>query len=318
MTTLGYKLSSEEHGPMELVEYAERAEDVGFEFGLVSDHYHPWTRRQGESPFVWGTLGGIAVATDDFKVGTGVTCPTIRIHPAIVAHAAATAATMLEGRFFLGLGTGENLNEHVLGDRWPSHSVRLEMLVEAVDVIRKLWTGDVVNHHGEHYTVENAQVFTLPDEQPPICIAAGGPKTAEVAGSIGDGFVGAGPAEEHIERFREAGGGDGPRYGELAVCWAEDEDDAIETAHGVWPNGAMSGVGAYLPTPANFEQAAAMVSEEDIAESVVCGPDAERHIERIEAYADAGYDHVCVHQIGPDQEGFFQFYEEEVLPAFQK
>ena len=316
MTTLGYKLSSEEHGPMELVDYARQAESVGFEFGLISDHYHPWTRSQGESPFVWGALGGIATATDDLEVGTGVTCPTIRIHPAIVAQAAATAASMFDGRFFLGLGTGENLNEHVLGDRWPSHDVRLEMLVEAIDVMRHLWEGDMVDHDGKHYTVENAQLFTLPDENPPIYVAAGGSKTAEVAGSVGDGFIGTAPVEEHIERYQESGG-DGPQYAEVTVCWAEDEDEARQTALEVWPNGAMSGVGAYLPTPANFEDAAEMVSEDDVAESIVCGPDADRHIEEIETYVDAGYDHVCVHQVGPDQEGFFDFYEEQVLPSFQ-
>ncbi|QLH78455.1 TIGR03557 family F420-dependent LLM class oxidoreductase [Halosimplex rubrum] len=316
MVSLGYKLASEEHGPSDLARYARRAEETGFEFAMISDHYHPWTSDQGESPFVWGTLGAIAETTDGIEVGTGVTCPTMRVHPVIVAQAAATAATMLEDRFFLGVGTGERLNEHVLGDSWPNHRTRLEMLVEAVDVMRALWDGDLQSHDGEHYTVESAQIFTRPDDPPSIHVAAGGPRTATTAGRIGDGFVGAGPASEHIERFEEAGGEGKPKYAEMAVCWAEDEAEARRTAHEQWPNAAMPGVGSELPTPAHFEQTAEMVSEDDVAEAVVCSPDPADHVEEIETYLDAGYDHICVHQIGPDQVGFFEFYEDEILPEF--
>ncbi|MEA5410057.1 TIGR03557 family F420-dependent LLM class oxidoreductase [Haloarculaceae archaeon H-GB2-1] len=174
MPELGYALSSEEHGPDDLVDYAVRAESVGFEHALLSDHYHPWVRRQGESPFVWSTLGGIARETESLQVGTGVTCPIKRLHPALVAQASATAASMFDDRFFLGVGTGENLNEHVVGGRWPPHPERLAMLEEAVGIIRDLWTGEERSHHGEYFDVENATLFTVPDETPPLYVAAGG------------------------------------------------------------------------------------------------------------------------------------------------
>src|SRR5215208_7605698 len=183
MPELGYALSCEEHGPLQLVRNAARAEDAGFSFALISDHFHPWTDRQGETPFVWAVIGGIANATERLRLGTGVTCPTIRIHPAIVAHASATAAMMLEGRFFLGVGSGENLNEHILGDRWPPADVRREMLEEAVAVMRELWKGDFVMHHGRHYTVENARIYDPPEGGSlPVYVAAGGPKAAELSG----------------------------------------------------------------------------------------------------------------------------------------
>ena len=207
MASIGYTLSSEEFGPRELVGLARRAEEVGFDFLSISDHYHPWVDRQGNSPFVWAVLGGVAEATQQIEVGTGVTCPTTRIHPAIVAQAAATAATMLEGRFFLGVGSGENLNEHILGDRWPETDVRQERLAEAVEVIRLLWEGGLTSHHGRHYTVENARLYTLPDRLPPIIVAAAGPQATELAGRIGDGFFGLVPDREVIEQFEAAGGG---------------------------------------------------------------------------------------------------------------
>src|SRR5918996_3866961 len=186
----GYALSSEEHLPLDLVRYARRAEEAGLPFALVSDHFHPWIDRQGESPFVWSVIGGIAVETETLRLGTGVTCPTIRTHPAIIAQAAATSAAMMPGRFFLGVGTGENLNEHILGDRWPPSDIRREMLEEAVDVMRSLWEGGSQSHYGDYYVVENARLYTLPEEPPPILVAASGPRAAELAGRIGDGFVG--------------------------------------------------------------------------------------------------------------------------------
>ena len=316
---LGYALSSEEHRPLDLVEHARRAEEAGFSFALVSDHFHPWVDRQGQSPFVWGVLGGIAVATERLVVGTGVTCPTIRIHPAIVAQAAATAASMLPGRFFLGVGTGENLNEHVLGDRWPPAEIRREMLEEAVAVMRQLWQGELTSHRGDYYTVENARLYTVPEEPIEVMVAAGGPEAAELAGRIGDGFVGTAPEAELLEAFEAAGGEGKPRYGQLTVCWAEDEAEARRTAHEWWPNAALKGtLGQELPLPSHFEAAAAMVTEDDVAEAVVCGPDPERHAEAIDAYVEAGYDHVYVHQVGPDQEGFLRFSERELLPRYAR
>jgi coenzyme F420-dependent glucose-6-phosphate dehydrogenase len=317
MVRIGYALSSEEHTPGDLVRWAVRAEQTGFEFALVSDHYHPWVDRQGHSPFVWTLLGAIAGATERLQVGTGVTCPTMRIHPAVIAQAAATTAAMMPGRFFLGVGTGEALNEHIIGEHWPPTAVRREMLEEAVEVIRALWGGEQVLHRGDHYTVENARLYTLPPEAPPIVVAASGPKAAELAGRIGDGLVGLAPESELLEAFDEAGGKGRPRYGQVHVCWAADEGEARRTAHECWPNAGLGGeLSQELPLPAHFEQSAETVREDDVAEKVVCGPDAERHIEKIREFADAGYDHVYVHQVGSDQEGFFRFYAEQVLPAF--
>ena len=317
MPEIGYALSSEEHGPNALVDYAGRAEEAGFSFAMVSDHYHPWTTKQGDSPFVWSTLGGVARETDDLRVGTGVTCPTMRIHPAIIAQAAATTAAMFEGRFFLGVGTGERLNEDITGDRWPPHDVRLAMLEEAVGVIRELWTGEDVSHHGDHYTVENAKLFTLPEEPPDLAVAASAPGTAETAGRIGDGLVSVGPSEDVVDAFSESHDGDDPpKYGQTAVCWAESEAEARRTVHEYWPNTGLPGeLGQELSTPIHFEQATELVTEERAVEHVPCGPDPERYVETIEQFDDAGFDHVYFHQVGPDQEGFFRFFEEEVLPV---
>jgi G6PDH family F420-dependent oxidoreductase len=312
---LGYKLCSEEHGPRELVRFARRAEEVGFTFAMISDHFHPWTDSQGQSPFVWGVLGAVAEATERLRVGTGVTCPTIRTHPAIIAHAAASAAALMPGRFLLGVGTGENLNEHILGDRWPPPDVRREMLEEALEVIRCLWQGGVRDHRGRHYTVENARLYTLPDEPPPILVAASGPKAAELAGRLGDGLIATSADAELVRRFRQAGGGRKPRYAEVTVCWARSEAAARRTARERWPIAALSGpLVTELALPSHFEAAAKVVTEDAIAKEIVCGPDPERHVAAIRRYAEAGYDHVWVHQVGPDQEGFLDFYQREVLP----
>ena len=312
---LGYKLSSEEQGPRELVRLARMAEDSGFAFTLISDHFHPWTDRQGQSPFVWSVIGGIAQATRTLALGTAVTCPTMRIHPALVAQAAATCALLMEGRFFLGLGTGENLNEHIVGLGWPETEVRQARLLEAVQVIRLLWAGENASHHGRHFTVENARLYSRPDTPPPLLLAVGGPRSAELAGRVADGMIGTDPEEEVTERFRRAGGADKPRYGELTVCWARSESAARRTAREVWPTAAMeSSLSWELPLPAHFEAVAELVTEDAVAESVVCGPDPERHLAAIAKYADAGYDHVCIHQVGPDQAGFMRFYAREILP----
>lgn len=316
MTQLGYALSSEEHSPNDLVNHARRAEEVGFSFALISDHYHPWVSNQGHAPFVWSVIGGIAQATKTLQLGTGVTCPTVRIHPAIIAQAAATAASMMPGRFFLGVGTGENLNEHITGERWQPYDIRLAMLEEAVEVIRTLWEGGTQSFWGSFYTVEDARIFTLPDELPPIMVAASGPKAATAAGRMGDGLINVEPDAEVIETF-EAAGGEGPRYGQLTVCWAANEAEARHTAFEIWPNAGLTGqLSQEIRTVAHFEQACQMVTEESVAESLVCGPDAARYVEKIQKFADAGYDHVYLHQIGPDQAGFLQFCERELLPHF--
>ncbi|HEX2172862.1 MAG TPA: TIGR03557 family F420-dependent LLM class oxidoreductase [Dehalococcoidia bacterium] len=317
MVELGYAMSCEEHAPNDIVRYARRAEEVGFTFGLISDHYHPWIDRQGHSPFVWSVIGGIAQVTERLRLGTGVTCPTIRVHPAIVAQAAATAAAMMPGRFFLGVGSGENLNEHILGGYWPSADVRQEMLEEAIEVIRQLWQGGYQRHRGRYFTVENARIYTLPDPLPEIAVAAGGPEAAKLAGRRGDGLVSTSPQADLVKEFQQAGGAGKPRYGQLTVCWAADEATARRIAHEWWPNSAIPGeLGQELPLPRHFEQAAQTVREEDVAQSVICGPDPQRHIEAILKFVDAGFDHVYLHQVGPDQEGFFRFCEREILPKF--
>ena len=317
MAEIGYTLSSEEFGPRDLVRFARRAEDCGFTFALVSDHFHPWIDRQGHSPFVWSVIGGVAEATERLSLGTGVTCPLIRIHPAIIAQAAATAADMMPGRFFLGVGTGENLNEHILGDAWPAAHDRRDMLEEAIQVIRDLWKGEDTIHHGRHYRVENARIYTLPEQLPPIMVAAAGQKAAELAARIGDGFIGTSPGAD-IETFERSGGAGKPRYGQLTVCWAGSEEEAEETAREWWPNTAIQGeLGQELPLPRHFEQAAEMLSQEDVGEAMPIGPDPERYLQAVQEYADAGYTHVYFHQVGPDQEGFFRFAEEELLPKLQ-
>jgi len=317
MVEIGYALSSEEHGPQELVRDAARAEEAGFTFALISDHFHPWVDQQGQSPFVWAVIGGIAQRTERLRLGTGVTCPLIRTHPAIIAQAAATAGAMMNGRFFLGVGTGENLNEHILGDHWPPGEVRLEMLEEAIAVMRLLWEGKVTNHHGRYYTVERARIYTLPEEPVPIMMAAKGDQAVEIAGRLSDGLISTAVDPELVEKFQGSGGEGKPRFGMLHVCWAEDEAEARKTAFTWWPNSALKGdLSVELPLPKHFEEASASLEEADVAESLICGPDPERHIAAIKEFADAGFDHVYVHQVGPDQEGFLRFYAREVLPRF--
>ena len=313
---LGYSLSTEEHTGPELVGFAARAEAAGFEYASISDHFHPWVGAQGNSPFVWSVLGAIATATTTLRVGTGVTCPTRRYHPAIVAQAAATMATLMPDRFFLGVGTGEWLNEHIIGGEWPPYEVRADMLEEAVAVIRGLWAGRTFDHRGRHYTVENARLYSLPERLPPIIIAASGPKAANLAGRLGDGLINPTADPAVAEGFRDAGG-TGPRYLQVNVCWHEDEAEAKRLAHRLVPSVALPGeLGAILSTPTHYEQAVGLVTEEQVAEVVTCGPDPEGHIARIQAGIDAGYDHIHVYQVGPHQDGFFRFYEREILPVF--
>lgn len=314
MTEIGYALSSEEFPANDLVSFARKAEQAGFSFALISDHFHPWTDTQGQSPFVWSVLGALARETERMQIGTGVTCPTVRIHPAIIAQAAATVATMMPGRFFLGVGTGENLNEHIVAQRWPSLDVRQQMLEDAVEVLRTLWEGGLRSYRGPYFTVENARLYSLPDEPVPVMVAAAGPDSAELAGRIGDGFISTAPKKDLVETF-EKSGGSGPRYGQLTVCFAADEADARKTALERWPNAAIPGqLGQELSLPEHFEQAAKTLTEDDVAESVVCGPDPAKHIEQIRSFADAGFDHVYVHQVGPRQNEFIDFYATEVIP----
>jgi G6PDH family F420-dependent oxidoreductase len=313
MPEIGYFLSSEEHGPVELVDQAQQAERAGFRSVWISDHFHPWLDSQGQSPFVWSVIGGIA-ATTRLEVTTAVTCPTMRIHPAIVAHAAATCSIMLDGRFRLGVGSGENLNEHVLGDPWPRAGIRLEMLEEAIDVMRKLWTGEQVNYEGDYFVVDNARLYSVPEEPPPVLMSAFGDASVRVAARVADGYVGIKPARELLERYVSEGG-KGPKLGGLKVCWAEDEATARKTAHQLWRNEALPGqLGQELPLPVHIEQACELVTEDMVAEAFPCGPDPERHAGAIRQYLDAGYDGVYLQQMGKDLAGFLDFYRREVEP----
>jgi coenzyme F420-dependent glucose-6-phosphate dehydrogenase len=314
VTEFGYWLSSEEHPPLDLVRDAKRAEDAGFEFAMVSDHFHPWTGAQGHSPFVWAVIGGIAATTERIRLGTGVTCPTIRIHPVVLAQAAATAAAMLKGRFFFGLGSGENLNEHVTGARWPAPDERLDLLEEAIEVLRLLWQGGEQTHRGKHYTVDHARLYTLPDEPIPIAVAAAKPLAAELAGRLGDALVNTVPDPEIVQRYRSAGGA-GPRYGQVQLCWAEDEQEARETVFRLWRHSGLSGtVNQELPRPSDFEAAAETVTIEQATEHALCGPDPDAVVEAVRAWEEAGFDHIALHQVGPDQDGFFRFWERELRP----
>jgi G6PDH family F420-dependent oxidoreductase len=310
---IGCFLSCEEFGPHELVDQARRAEAAGFHALWISDHYHPWNDEQGHSPFVWSVIGAIAEATS-LPVTTAVTCPTVRIHPAIIAQAAATSSVLLEGRFILGVGSGEALNEHVLGDGWPEIEVRLEMLEEAVEVIRDLWQGGQRSHHGRHYTVENARIYDLPTERPAIIVSGFGPKSIRVAARIGEGFVTTKPSKRDIDLYRSEGGV-GPVHAGAKVCFMADENQARATAHRLWPNQALRGeLAQVLPTPAHFEQACELVTPDMITSPV--GPDLDRHVAALQEYADAGADELYVQQIGPEQEAFFSTWAREVLPHF--
>jgi G6PDH family F420-dependent oxidoreductase len=312
---LGYALSGEEHAPTALVRNARAAEEAGFGFGLISDHIHPWVDAQGHSAFVWSVLGGIAQETERFRIGTGVTCPMIRIHPAIIAHAAATTACLMPGRFFLGIGTGENLNEHVLGAKWPAPDERLEMLEEAVEVIRLLWQGDYQTHRGKHYTVENLRIFDLPEEPIELAVAAMQPQAAELAGRIGDSLINVAPKQEIIQEFEDGGGKGKPRYGQVTACYAGSKDQAKKIVFEVWPNALVEGSASQeLPLPKDFEQLVEGRNPDELENKLVLGNDPDEFLEEISAYEQAGYTHVYVHQIGPDQEGFLKFAKSELFP----
>lgn len=321
MTEFGYTMMCEQAGPRQLVRdvaHAEDAEDAGFDFSVISDHYFPWLQEQGHSPYAWSVLGAAAQATSRIPLMTYVTCPIRRYHPAVVAQKAATLQLLSEGRFTLGLGAGENLNEHVVGN-WPPVNVRHEMFTEAIEIIRALWAGGYVNHHGRHYSVDSARIWDLPDTLPPIGVAVSGPQSCELAGRLGDVMIAVEPEERYGEMFDAAGGTGKPRIGQVPICWDADADRAKERAHQQfrWFAGGWK-VNAELPGPAAFAAASQYVRPEDVAEQIPCGPDVEAHVKAVKTFVDAGYTHVAVVQVGGDtQQEFIAWAEEELLPALR-
>lgn len=314
---IGFKLAAEAFGPNELVRQAVRAEAAGFDFVEMSDHFHPWLDNQGHSPFVWTVLGTMAARTERIGLATGVTCPIIRYHPAIVAQAAATTALVSDGRFTLGIGSGERLNEHIVGREFPPIRVRQAMLREALEIIRLLWQGGYRSYDGRYLSLSDARVFDLPDTLPEIAVAAGGPEAAAIAAELGDGLFATEPKPELVQAYRLAGGS-GPRYAEVGVAFAENERDGAAAALSTnrWSVGGWK-VLSELPNPANFAAATTTVREDDMLESFVCGNDPKRYVEAVREYTDAGFDRVVLMNAGPDMDAFLDFYAGELDPLLR-
>jgi G6PDH family F420-dependent oxidoreductase len=317
MIKLGYKLMSEEHGPLDLVSNARRAEDAGFDFAAISDHFSPWLDEQGHAPLAWPVLGAIADATQRLGLMTAVTCPTVRYHPAVVAQGAATLGLLSNNRFTLGLGAGERLNEHVIGAGWAGRTERRERLAEAIDIIQGLLKGSLTTYRGEHFALDHARLFDRPDHKPPIAVAAGGIEAARLCGRSADALIATEPRADLVTAYAAAGG-TGPRYAEVALCYAPREDAARKTAHHYfrwaaagWP------VMAELPDTASFAAASKSVSADVIAELVSCGPSLERHLQAIDRYVVAGFDHIILVQVGPKQEAFIDFFARQLAPALR-
>jgi len=311
MPRFGYKLMSEEHGPTALVDNARAAEGGGFDFVSISDHYHPWLNDQGHASFAWSVLGAISHATSKVGITTGLTCPIIRYHPAIIAQAAATIAVMSENRFSLAVGAGERLNEHVTGARWPSIPERHAMLGEAIDIFRLLWSEGAHNHHGTWFKVDHAQIFDLPSAPIPIILGVSGQASLELALAKADGIMTTDPSAELARGYEH-----GPRYVEVALAYAPTEDEGRRIAHDRFRFSAFDwAVNSEIPTVEGFESASKFVRPDDLAETIPAGPDPEKHLEAVTNAIDAGFDHIVLTGIGPDQAGFIRFFEEKLRPS---
>lgn len=314
---IGFTLSSEEYPPEQLLTQARRAAEAGFQGFSISDHFHPWLDDQGQSPFVWSMIGALSQISD-LPVTTAVTCPTMRIQPAIVAQAAATCGVLTNGRFILGVGSGEALNESITGQVWPPAEVRLEMLEEAIELIRELWTGEAVTHRGTHFTTHHARIYTRPDKPPPIYISAFGPKAIQVAGRLGDGFISTRPDAELVKRFRELAGPGKPVQGGMKACYSRDTDEAVKMAHHKWRSSGVPGeIASQLPTPEHFEQVSQLVTPEMMSKEILCGADAGKHLEQIDGYRRAGFDELYVAPVGHYYSDMIDFYASEILPAMK-
>ncbi|MBQ1049073.1 TIGR03557 family F420-dependent LLM class oxidoreductase [Micromonospora sp. C51] len=311
---IGYKLSSEGFGPNEIIRQAVRAEQVGFDFVEMSDHFHPWLDSQGHSSFTWTVLGAIAARTDRIELATGVTCPSVRYHPAIIAQAAATLALVSDNRFTLGVGAGERLNEHVVGQGFPSARGRHERLREALEIIRLLWSGGYRSYEGKHLQLDDARVFDLPDQLPVIAVAASGEASVTIAAELGDGLFATEPEADLVQTYQRLGG-QGPRYAEVSLAWAPDEQQAVRAA---WETSRWAVTGwkvmSELPNPVNFEAASRTVTEDDIRQQFAVGPGPDAHVQAVRTYVDAGFDHIVLQNAGPDPDGFLDFFQ-DVLAA---
>ena len=320
MVEWGYTMMCEQTGPRELVDDVVAAESAGFDFAVISDHYFPWLDEQGHSPYAWSVLGAAAWATSRIPLMTYVTCPTFRYHPAVVAQKAATVQMLSKGRFTLGLGSGENLNEHVVGAGWPAVDVRHERLEEAIEIIRALFGGGYVNHRGKHFQVESARLWDLPDEVPPIGVAVSGAQSCDIAGRLADVMIAVEPDAELGKKFDAAGGKGKPRVGQIPVSYDVDRDKAMQRAHEQfrWFGGGWK-VNAELPGPAGFDGASQFVRPEDVAEQVPCGADVDEFVEKIKPFVDADFTHVALVQIGGDQQSsFVDWASRSLLPRLRE
>ncbi len=317
MIKLGYKLMSEEHGPADLVRNAVLAEQAGFDFAAISDHFSPWVEEQGHAPLAWSVLGAVAQATARLGLMTAVTCPLLRYHPTIIAQGTATIALLSGDRFTLGLGAGERLNEHVIGAGWPGTGERHHRLAEATEIIQGLLRGDLTNYRGDYYDLDHARLFDRPATKPPVIIAAGGPEAARLAAQDADGLIATEAKPELVQAYRDAGG-TGPCYAEVAMCWAADEATARATAHRLF-RWAVTGwpVQAELPTVESFAAATRHITPEIVAGQVSCGPSPEVHLAALEKYRRAGFDHLILTQIGPEQPGFVEFFHHHLAPQLR-
>lgn len=306
MTRFGYTLMTEQSGPRELVRYAQAAEDAGFDFEVSSDHYSPWLVSQGHAPYAWSVLGAVAQATSRIELMTYVTCPTMRYHPAVVAQKAATMQLLSEGRFLLGVGSGESLNEHVVGDGWPAVATRQAMLQEAVEIIRELHTGELVTYDGEYFRVDSARVWDAPDGGVPIGIAVSGEESIQRFAPLGDHMIAVSPEEDLVKEWDAARGEDSRKIGQVPISWDPDLETAVERAHDQfrWFGGGWA-VNADLPTPAGFEAASQFVRTDDVADAIACGPDLDELAASVQPYLDAGFTDVAIVQIGDEQQDRF-------------
>jgi G6PDH family F420-dependent oxidoreductase len=309
---IGYKLATEAFGPKEIIRQAVLAEQAGFDFVEMSDHYHPWLEAQGHSAFTWNLLSAIAMKTERIGLATGVTCPSVRYHPAIIAQAAATLAIISDGRFTLGVGAGERLNEHVVGLGFPGTRIRHQRFREALEIIRLLWKGGYRSYEGKYLQLEDARVFDLPGELPPVAVAASGPESAKIAADLGDGLFATEPDGDLVSTWQRLGG-HGPAYGEMPLAWAEDEDAAVQA---VLEKNAFALTGwkvmAELPNLVNFQAAVASIGPQEVREQMACGPDVRRHLQVTQQYVDAGFDHLVAMNTGPDPDGFMDFFTREL------